>query len=184
MQLSTALRSAHSSSLFFIKSITSSSSSSINQHLLFVLSNPNWRKHPSLNTLIPSLSPSHFSYFLLQNPNLNPHIVISFFYYLSTRNTLLFKPNPQSYAPFLRILISNNLFRVAERTRLSMIKSGETRDDAVFVMDFVREMRCRFKVDVWGYNKLLMCLSRFVMIDDMKCVYDDMLSDMIKPDIG
>ncbi|KAG5627310.1 hypothetical protein H5410_012528 [Solanum commersonii] len=65
-----------------------------------------------------------------------------------------------------------------------MIKSCKTRDAIIFVIGFVRELRCKFKVDVWGYNKLLMCLSRFVMIDDMKCVYDEMLSDMIKPDIG
>ncbi|KAI3787435.1 hypothetical protein L1987_41898 [Smallanthus sonchifolius] len=101
-----------------------------------------------------------------------------------------FKPSVESFASLLRILINNRLFNSAEKIRISMVKACVTDDDARFVLGFLRKMNVddvseefKFKLSVRCYNTLLMCLSRFLMIDDMKCVFLEMLDDEVMPNI-
>ncbi|KAK4393946.1 Pentatricopeptide repeat-containing protein [Sesamum angolense] len=153
----------------------------LSSQLFSLLCQPNWQKHPSFRKLIPIVSPSLFSSFLSQHPHLNPQIAFNFFDLLSRTPT--FKPNVQAYASLLRILIKNKSYRNAEKTRILMIKCCETAEDASFVLSVLREMnRCDdgdfgFKLGLRSYNTLLMLLARFLMINDMRCVYREMLDD-------
>ncbi|GMY17356.1 pentatricopeptide repeat-containing protein At5g65560 [Fagus crenata] len=153
--------------------------------LFSILSRPNWRKHPSLKKLIPSISPSHVS--SVFSLNLDPQTALSFFYWIS-QNKPGFIHNVQSHSSLLSILIHYRFLGAAEKIRISMIKSSHSPDDAAFVLDVLRRMNrdngeFQFKLTLKSYNMLLMCLSKFLMIDEMKSVYFELLGDMISPNI-
>ncbi|PKI61448.1 hypothetical protein CRG98_018131 [Punica granatum] len=151
--------------------------------LLSILSSPNWQKNPALRTLIPSITPSHVS--SLFAFNVDPQTALGFFNWIAQRPG--FKHNVQSHSSLLAILIPNNFLGVAEKVRLSMIKCCDSVDDARFLLDFVlsmnRDSGLKFKLTVRCYNTLLMSLSRFLMIDEMKKVYIEMLDEKVSPNI-
>ncbi|KAG8365939.1 hypothetical protein BUALT_Bualt17G0024100 [Buddleja alternifolia] len=173
------------------RALSSSSSSSspsiitdLSSELFSLLAQPNWQKHPSFRKLIPTISPSLFSSFISQHPHLNPQIALNFFNFLCY-HAPTFKPNAQSYASLLRFLIKNKSFGNAEKTRRLMVKSCQTNEDAGFVLSVLRQLNreCSFRLSLRCYNMLLMSLARFLMIDDMKCVYREMLDDKVSPNI-
>ncbi|KAF3960067.1 hypothetical protein CMV_015180, partial [Castanea mollissima] len=158
--------------------------------LYSILSRPDWRKHPSLKKLVPSISPSHVSsVFSLNLHQLDPQTALSFFYWIS-QNKPGFQHSVQSHSSLLHILIHYHFIGAAEKIRISMIKSCQSQDDAAFVLDALRRMsreknngEFQFKFTLKSYNMLLMSLSKFLMVEEMKCVYLEMLRDMISPNI-
>ncbi|KAJ9171112.1 hypothetical protein P3X46_019160 [Hevea brasiliensis] len=158
----------------------------ISSQLLFILSHPSWQKHPALSSLLPSISPSHVSSLFSSNPNLDPQIALKFFQFVAPKPG--FKHSVQTHSLLLDILIRNKFFGVSEKIRISMIKACISIDDIRFTLDFLREMNRddnehKFKLSIRTYNELLMMLSRFLMINEMKRVYAELLSDMLVPNI-
>lgn len=170
------------SSIASLPPIPSLYSEAVDQ-LLSILSRPNWQKHPSLIKLLPSLTPSHVS--SLFAFNLDPQTALTFFNLIAKRPG--FKHNVHSYSAMLSILIRARSLGVAENIRISMIKSCISTEDALFVLDVFREMNAdgdfKFEPTLRCYNTLLMTFSRFVLIDEMKNVYLDLLSKKIQPNI-
>ncbi|EPS72780.1 hypothetical protein M569_01977, partial [Genlisea aurea] len=164
-----------------------SSSAVLCRDLFSILCRPNWPKDPSLKNFFHSISPPLFSSFLSQYPHLNPHVAFQFFRFLSSAPS--FKPDVQAYASLLRFLVKNKSFRDADMIRISMIRSSETAEDVRLVMAMLREMNrgddseFSFRLTLKAYNMLLMSLARFVMIDDIKAVYGEMLDDKLSPNI-
>ncbi|KAH7852097.1 hypothetical protein Vadar_020599 [Vaccinium darrowii] len=73
-----------------------------------------------------------------------------------------------------------------------MVKSCESAQDAEFVLHILRTMNntnvvgdgeIKFKLTLRCYTMMLMSLSRFLMIDEMKSVYAEILDDKIPPNI-
>jgi len=152
--------------------------------LLSILSRPNWQKHPSLKNLIPSISPSHVS--TLFTLDLDPQTALGFFHWISQKPG--FSHNVHSHSSLLNVLVRFGHLGAAEKIRILMIRSCESPDDARFVLDALRRMNrqdgeFRFKLSLKSYNMLLMSLSKFLMVEEMKGVYFEMLEDLIPPNI-
>ncbi|VFQ63729.1 unnamed protein product [Cuscuta campestris] len=165
----------------------------ISSQLFSLLSFPNWQKNASLRRLLPSLSPSHVSSLFSRNPSLDPHTAISFFDYLSSVPS--FKLDTQCYLSLLHILIPRRMFQAADRIRVLMVKSCESADETKNVVSLFLGMhntddhgggsglRFEFKLNVRSCNTMLMSLSRFMLIEDMKCLYLEMIRRKISPNV-
>lgn len=149
--------------------------------LLSILVRPGWQRDPSLKDIAPYIIPSHISELL--NPPLDPKTALDFFNWISRRPG--YRHDVRSHASLLNLLIPAQFLRVAEKIRISMIKSSSSVDDVIFVLGFLRNTNSdgKFKLSLRSYNTLLMSLSKFVLIDLMKGVFLDILNDGIAPNI-
>ncbi|KAG2404924.1 Pentatricopeptide repeat-containing protein [Vigna angularis] len=154
-------------------------------HLFTLLSHPNWHHHPSLPHLLPLITPFHVSSLLHLKPS--PQTALQFFNWVATKPG--YKHTPFAYASLLNLLVPHGFLRPAETARISMVKAAGSPDDARFVLAFLRglNLNCdekfRFKLSVKCYNLMLMLLSRFELVDEMKGLYVDMLSDTVLPNM-
>ncbi|RDX81356.1 Pentatricopeptide repeat-containing protein, partial [Mucuna pruriens] len=151
-----------------------------------ILSNPQWRKHPSLNALIPSLTSTHLSSLFNLNPD--PLTALNFFRWIRRRHA--FTHTVRTYEPLLLLLVRNGTLRAAENVRNSMIKSCASPHDAMFVLNLLRRMnhavedhQLAFQLSLTSYNRLFMCLSRFSMIDEMVSLYKEMFNCGVFPNL-
>lgn len=111
----------------------------ISAQLFSILSRPNWQKHPSLKNLVPSIAPSHIS--ALFALNLDPQTALAFFNWIGQKHG--FKHNVQSYVSMLNILVPNGYLHIAEKMRILMIKSADSSENALFVLEMLRSMNRR-----------------------------------------
>ncbi|WJX56649.1 hypothetical protein P8452_42290 [Trifolium repens] len=104
-----------------------SSSSSLNHQkpdldlpsqIFTILSQPQWQKNPSFNTLIPSLTTTHLSS-LFNNPNLHPITALNFFKWINYEHGFIHTVH--SYQSLLFILVRNGFLKPAENVLNSMI---------------------------------------------------------------
>ncbi|KAG6404439.1 hypothetical protein SASPL_136687 [Salvia splendens] len=157
---------------FHIRMVRATSAASSGQSVLssFALSFSSQHKSQKHNKLIPIVSS-----FLSQRPHLNSHIALN----------SLNSPNFQTYAAVLGVLVDYKWFGDAEEIRILMVKSCDTEADARLALAILREMNDNgFRIHLLCYNVLLMSLARFVMIDDMKSVYWEMLlEDRVSPNV-
>ncbi|BFG30055.1 hypothetical protein CerSpe_163290 [Prunus speciosa] len=75
-----------------------------------------------------------------------------------------------------------------------MIKACSSPADARFVLDLLLQLNrgggpknpepLQFKLTLRSYNQILISLSKFLHIDDVKTVYLEMLADKISPDMS
>lgn len=129
------------------------------------------------NPYLRNLTQTQITTFFQTNPNFNPHKALIFFNFLSKRSN--FRHGVDSFSSLLQILIKNRVFSVAQNMRILMVKACLNEEDARFVLRIIRELNkeAGFKVSVRCYNTMLMCLSSFLMIHDMKCLFLEMLDD-------
>ncbi|OMO72968.1 hypothetical protein COLO4_27373 [Corchorus olitorius] len=152
-----------------------------------ILSKPNWKNHPSLPKLTPSISSSHvYSVFSL-NPHLLPKTALDFSYWISQKPH--FKHSVFSYSALINILVTNKFFGPAEKIRDLMIRSSSSIQETRFVLEFLASMNrsdqlgSAFKLNLRAYNHLLMSFAKFSMIDELKSLYCEMLKNMVSPNI-
>ncbi|KAF4354418.1 hypothetical protein F8388_027352 [Cannabis sativa] len=152
----------------------------LSSQLFSILSRPNWLKHPSLNKLLPSISPSHVcSLFTL---NLDPQTALGFFNWIALKPG--YKHDIQCHSSLLNILIPNGFFRVAENIRISMVKACASVEDASFVLELLwrinRDANLEFKLTLRCYYVWLMSLAKFLMTDCLKSVFGNLLLEMLE----
>lgn len=83
---------------------------------------------------------------------------------------------------FLDILIWVGNFGNVDKIRVLMIRFCEDVEEVRFVLEILirlnyDDVEFRFRLNFRCYNLLLMVLCRFMLIDDMNCVYNMMLKD-------
>ncbi|BAT99438.1 hypothetical protein LR48_Vigan284s000100 [Vigna angularis] len=151
---------------------------SLPSQIFLILTRPQWRKDPSLDSLIPALTPSLLSSLFNLNPD--PLTALNFFRWIRHKHS--FVHTLRTYESLLLILVRHGTLRAAENVRNSMIKCCASAHDARFVLNLLRRMntapeghQLSFKLSLTSYNRLLMCLSRFSMFDEMISLYKEML---------
>ncbi|KAK7407187.1 hypothetical protein VNO78_08889 [Psophocarpus tetragonolobus] len=159
----------------------SSEQTSLPLELLSILSRPNWRKDPSLNALIPSLTPSLLSALF----NLNPHPLTALNFFRWIRRNHAFTPTLPTYHSLLLLLVRTRTLAAAENLRNSIIKSCASPRDASFVLNFLRRMHhtSQFNLSLTSYNRLLICLSSFSMTHQITSLFKEMLDGNVSPNL-